>query len=80
MEKPFKRMNGRRICQVVVIKDDTFKEIFPASRKKCLTDKRTQLQCIVVFGKKIEDRSFNFEGEDRRHVRLSVYGLGASLR
>ena len=81
MEKPFKRMNGRRICQVVVIKDDTFKEIFPASRKKCLTDKRTHLQCIVVFGKKIEDRSFNFEGEyDRRHVCLSVYGLDASLR
>ena len=53
-----------------IIKDDAFKDVFPAYRKKCqcLTDKRTHFQCqlemiMVVFGEKIEDYLFNFEGK-----------------
>ena len=66
-------MSGRRrfhfsFSSFSVIKNDAFKDMFPAYREECLTDKRTHFQCFVVFGKKIEDRFFNFEGEyDGRH-------------
>ena len=77
-EKAFKRMTrrSRRRYHVVVIimmiKDDAFKDMFPAIRKKCSTDKRTRFQCqmtFVVFGEKVKDIFFNFEGKcDSRHV------------
>ena len=69
-EKAFKQISGngrtRRHVVATGVKDDASKDMFPAYRKKSLADKRARFQCrmtFVVFGEKLEDCSFNFEGK-----------------
>ena len=67
-KKAFKRISGKSYHvtgMMARIKGDASEDMFPAYRKKCLTNKRTRFQCgmtfVVFVSEKIKDCLFNFE-------------------
>ena len=59
-----------------MVKENEFKDMFPAYMKKCVADKRTRFQFRIIFvvfaAENIEDHLFNFEGKYRRHENYTL--------